>query len=157
MVAEIARRISSDYQGCEPVLVGVLKGAFHFLSDLARQLTIPVQIDFVSVASYGDGTSSSGRIRLVKDIEIDVRDRHILIVEDIVDTGLTLKYLIDHLQSFGPRSVRVCTLLDKHERRQTQVGVEYSGHTLDRGFLVGYGLDYAENYRELRDIYHLKL
>ena len=157
MVDDIARKISSDYQGCELVLVGVLKGAFHFLSDLARQLTVPVQIDFVRVASYGAGTASSGRIRLTKDIEIDIRDRHVLIVEDIVDTGLTLTYLINHLQSFGPRSVKVCTLLDKQERRQAQVGVDYAGHTLEKGFLVGYGLDYAENYRDLPEIYHLKL
>ncbi len=156
MVASIAHQISSDYKGCDLILVGVLKGAFVFLSDLARNLTIPVKIDFINASSYGSDTTSSGEIMLSREIDIDVKDKDLLIVEDIVDTGLTLTYLIDYLKSLDPRSVKVCTLIDKHERRKTKCNLDYSCHKTDRGFLVGYGLDYAEDYRHLPDIYHLK-
>ncbi|QTA90194.1 hypoxanthine phosphoribosyltransferase [Desulfonema magnum] len=156
-VAEIARKISSDYQGRELVLIGILKGAFIFMSDLVRHLTVPVQVDFIRAASYGSETSSSGTITITKEIETDVKNKHVLIIEDIIDTGLTIGYLIDHLKSFGPKSVRVCALLDKKERRSTNVSVDYVCYTVENGFLVGYGLDYAENYRNLPGIYHLKL
>jgi hypoxanthine phosphoribosyltransferase len=157
MVTAAARRISRDYKGRNLVLVGVLNGAFIFLADLARALSIPAQIDFVRVASYGAGTTSSGKLSLTKDLELDVRDKDVLIVEDIVDTGLTLSRLMDHLQSFGPLSVEVCALIDKRERREHTVPVAYVCQVVQEGFLVGYGLDYAEDYRSLPEIYHLKL
>lgn len=157
MVAAVARRISHDYRGRTLVLVGVLNGAFMFLADLVRELSIPVQIDFVRVASYGAGTASSGKINLTKDLELDIQNKDVLVIEDIVDTGLTLSCLIDHLKSFGPRSVRVCALLDKRERRERAVPVDYTCQVVKKGFLVGYGLDYAEDYRSLQEIYHLKL
>ncbi len=157
MVAVVARRISHDYKGRTLVLVGVLNGAFMFLADLVRELSIPAQIDFVRVASYGAGTASSGKINLTKDLELDIQNKDVLVIEDIVDTGLTLSCLIDHLKSFGPRSVRVCALLDKRERRERAVPVDYTCQVVKKGFLVGYGLDYAEDYRSLQEIYHLKL
>ena len=155
-IASIARQISSDYQDRELVLIGVLTGAFIFLSDLIRQLTIPAKVDFIRVASYGAGTSSSGSISLTKDIEIDVKNKDVLIVEDIVDTGLTLRYIVDYLKSFRPKSVKICALVDKLERRETKIELAYVCHIVEEGFLVGYGLDYAENYRYLSGIYHLK-
>jgi hypoxanthine phosphoribosyltransferase len=156
-VAEIAARISSDYHDKELVLIGALKGAFVFLSDLIRQLSIDVRIDFVGASSYGSQTSSSGKIRMTKDIDIDIRNKHVLIVEDIVDTGWTLAYLIKYVQSFEPQSVKVCTLIDKRERRKAPVDVAYACHVVEQGFLVGYGLDFNESYRNLPGIYHMKL
>ena len=157
MVAQVARRISSDYQDHELILIGVLKGAFVFLSDLMLNLSIPVQVDFIRVASYGSDTSSSGRINLTKAVEIDLKNKDVLVVEDIVDTGLTLSYIIDYLKSFKPKTVKVCTLLDKRQRRQADVKVDYACHIVTEGFLVGYGLDYDEDYRNLPEIYHLQL
>jgi hypoxanthine phosphoribosyltransferase len=157
MVAQVARRISSDYQDHELILIGVLKGAFVFLSDLMLNLSIPVQVDFIRVASYGSDTSSSGRINLTKAVEIDVKNKDVLVVEDIVDTGLTLSYIIDYLKSFKPNTVKVCTLLDKRQRRQANVKIDYACHIVTEGFLVGYGLDYDEDYRDLPEIYHLQL
>lgn len=153
----LAQRISSEYQDRELVLVAVLKGAFVFLSDLIRQITIPVKIDFIRLSSYGDDTSSSGAIKITKNVDIDIKDKHVLIVEDIVDTGLTLSWLIDHFKSFNPKTVKVCTLIDKYERRKSHIDIDYVGHVVEKGFLVGYGLDYAEEYRNLSGIYHLKL
>ncbi|MFP4349706.1 MAG: hypoxanthine phosphoribosyltransferase [Desulfococcaceae bacterium] len=155
-VENIARRISADYRGGDLVLIGVLKGAFVFLSDLIRLLTIPVKIDFVHSSSYGDATTSSGNIQLIKGLDLDIKNKDVLIVEDIVDSGLTLSYLIEYLKSFGPRSVKICTMIDKHERRQTRLAVDYACQQVEKGFLVGYGLDFAEDYRELPGIYHLK-
>ena len=157
MVSQVARRISSDYQDHELILIGVLKGAFVFLSDLMLNLSIPVQVDFIRVASYGSDTSSSGRINLTKAVEIDVKNKDVLVVEDIVDTGLTLSYIIDYLKSFEPKTVKVCTLLDKRQRRQANVKIDYACHIVTEGFLVGYGLDYDEDYRDLPEIYQLKL
>ena len=156
-VASTAQKISFDFKNREVVLVGVLKGAFIFLSDLVRQLTIPVQIDFVSASSYGAGTSSSGQVKLTKEIGIDINRKHIIIVEDIVDTGLTTAFLMHYFKSLGAETVKLCTLIDKQERRKTDVKVDYACHVIEKGFLVGYGLDYAEKYRELSEIYHLKL
>jgi hypoxanthine phosphoribosyltransferase len=157
-ISRLAATISEDYRGRELVLVGVLKGAFVFLADLARQLKLDhVKIDFLQASSYGADTVSSENIVLKKDIDIDIHDKDVLVVEDIVDTGLTLAYLIDHLSSRNPRSIRVCAMIDKMERRKATVSVDYAGTTVDQGFLVGYGLDYAENYRNLPEIYHLKL
>ena len=156
-VSHIAQVISADYKDRELILIGILKGAFIFLSDLIRQLSIPVKVDFMCVSSYGDHTTSSGRIKLIKDVDIDINNKDVLIVEDIVDTGNTLSYLVDHLHASGASSVRICTLIDKRERRETDVRVDYACHTVDKGFLVGYGLDYAEFYRNLPEVYHLKL
>ncbi len=157
MVSAVARKISSDYKDRELVLIGVLKGSFIFLADLVRHLTIPVKIDFVRTSSYGAGTSTSGNIHLTKEIEIDVKGKDVLVIEDIVDTGLTLTYLIDYLKSFGPNTVKVCTLLDKQERRKTKIKADYVCHVVEKGFLVGYGLDYAEEYRTLPGIYDMIL
>ncbi len=156
-VIRIAQKISNDYKDRELVIIGVLKGAFIFLADITRNLTIPVKIDFVQASSYGSGTSSSGTIILKKDIEVDIKGKDVLIIEDIVDTGITLSYLIDHLKSFGAKTVRLCTFIDKHERRKTNVKVDYACHIVKEGFLVGYGLDYGEQYRELPEVYHLNL
>jgi len=157
MVVQVADRISSDYQDHELVLIGVLKGAYIFLSDLVRQMSVPVQVDFIGVSSYGSGTSSSGGIHLTKDIEIDVTNKNVLVIEDIVDTGLTLAYIVDYLKSFSPKTVKVCALIDKRERRKSKIKIDYACHRAGEGFLVGYGLDYSENYRDLPEIYRLKL
>lgn len=157
-IRRIAKIISADYQGRELVMVGVLKGAFLFLADLARQLTLEsVKIDFLQASSYGADTVSSENIVLKKDIDIDIRDKDVLVVEDIVDTGLTLAYLIDHLKGLGPRSIKVCAMIDKTERRKAAVAVDYACASVEKGFLVGYGLDHAEQYRNLPEIYHMKL
>ena len=155
-VAAVAKEISKDYHNRGLVLIGVLKGAFVFLSDLVRQLSIPVQIDFVRTSSYGSGISSSEKIQLTKTLEIDIEGKDVLIIEDIIDTGLTLEWLVEHIQSFRPKSVKICTMIDKHERRKSDLRVDYVGHVVQKGFLVGYGLDYAEDYRGLPDICHLK-
>jgi len=157
MVLQMARRISSAYQGHDLVLVSVLKGSFVFLADFMRRLTIPVRIDFVWISSYGSGTTSSEQLILKKGIEIDIADKDVLIVEDIVDTGLTMVFLIDYLNSLKPGSVKICSLLDKQAHRKSQIQVDYACHVIESGFLVGYGLDYAEHYRALPEIYQLKL
>lgn len=157
VVIELAQKISSDYHGRELILITVLKGAFVFLSDLIRQISIPVKVDFIRAASYGSNTSSSGQIQLTKEIEIEINNKDVLVVEDIVDTGLTLSYIVDYLKSFQPYSVKICTLLDKIERREIDIKIDYAGRVVAKGFLVGYGLDYAEDYRNLPGIYDLKL
>jgi hypoxanthine phosphoribosyltransferase len=156
-VNTLARKISEDYRDRDLVIIGVLKGSFIFLSDLVRKLTIPVQIDFVGASSYGSGISTSGNIRLTKKIGVDVKDKDVLLIDDIMDTGLTLAYLVDYLKSFGPRTVKVCIFLDKKERRKKALTIDYMCRVVESGFLVGYGLDYAENYRNLPEIYRLKL
>ncbi len=155
-VALLARQISSDYQDKQLVLIGVLKGAVIFLSDLMRQLTIPVEIDFVQLSSYGNSDFSSGDVLIHKDVSIDVKDKHVLVVEDIIDTGLTLAGLKDHLKARGAKSIRICAMINKLERRKTDMRADYVCHTVNGGFLVGYGLDYAEKYRNLPGICHLK-
>ena len=156
-VANLAKKISADYKNRELVLVGVLKGAFVFLADLCRHLTIEVKVDFVRLASYGMNRSSSGEVRLTKELEIDIQNKDVLIVEDIIDTGLSLTFLVDYLKSFKPRAVRICTMIDKRQRRETDIRIDYAAHVVDKGFLVGYGLDYAEIYRNLPAVYDLKL
>ena len=149
-VLELAAEIDASYPaGRHLHLVSVLKGGFMFLVDLVRRLGRPVTIDFVAVTSYGAGIGSSGVVRLVKDLEIDITDRDVLIVEDIVDTGRTLSWLTDRLGSRHPRSLRTVSLLDKPARRIAHVGVEYVGFTIEDGFVVGYGLDFAERFRQL--------
>ena len=155
-VSDIAQQISHDYKDREVILIGVLKGAFVFLADLIRHLTIPVKIDFIRLASYGCNTSSSGTVCMTKEIEIDIAGKDILVVEDIVDTGLSLEFLIGHLKTLNARSVRLCALIDKRERRQSNLAVDYVGRRIEKGFLVGYGLDYAEGYRHLPAIYDLQ-
>jgi hypoxanthine phosphoribosyltransferase len=157
LVGDLAGRVSSDYRGRELVLVAVLKGAFIFLSDLARKLAFPVKIDFVQAASYGTGLAPTGQIRLIKELGIDIRNKDVLLVEDIIDTGHTIDYLLDYLRTFHPRSLAVCALIDKRERREREIPAAYVGRVVSQGFLVGYGLDYAEEYRNLPGIYDLNL
>jgi hypoxanthine phosphoribosyltransferase len=156
-IIDIAGTISSDYAGKELLLIGILKGAFIFLSDLVRYLSIPVQIDFVRASSYENTMSSSGTVTLTHTVQIDVRNKHILLVEDIVDTGLTLSCIYKYFSTQGPASIKICAFIDKYERREADIRVDYACHTTHEGFLVGYGLDYAENYRGLPGIYHLKI
>jgi len=156
-VMELASQISSDYHGKEPVLIGVLNGAVFFLTDLAREMTIPVKMDFVRAVSYGSGSSSSGSVRLTKGLEIQTRDKPVILIEDIIDTGLTLSKILDIMREKSPESIKICALIDKQERREKNISVDYCGFKLDEGFLVGYGLDYNEQFRCLKDIYKLHL
>lgn len=155
-VKELANQISLDYGETEPVLIGILNGAVFFFADLVREMTIPVRFDFIRAASYGDSTTTSGTIRLTKDLEIPIREKHLLIVEDIVDSGLTLTQIVKMLNVRGPESIKVCALIDKLERREKAVSIDYCGFQVKEGFLVGYGLDYDEQYRYLADIHVLK-
>jgi len=147
--AEMAAEITRDYLDRELVMVGVLKGAFVFLADLARQVELPVEIDFVAVSSYGADTESSGVVKIVKDLDLEIEGKDVLLVEDIVDTGLTLKYLTGMLRERGPSSVEVCALLNKPDARKVDIEVRYCGFDVPPLFVVGYGLDYAERYRQL--------
>ena len=148
-VKELAKKISKDYKGKDLILVGILKGAIVFLSDLIREIDIPVSIDLIQVSSYGASTTSTGAIKLVKDIEIDIEGKDVLIVEDIVDFGYTLDYLLKYLGSKRPRTVGICVLFDKIPRRKIEVPLKYKGFDVPDKFLVGYGLDYADKYRNL--------
>ena len=155
-VAEIAREIERDYEGREIMLISVLRGSFIFMADLCREIQLPCTLDFMSVSSYGTGTSSSGQVQITKDLSEDITGRHILVVEDILDSGNTLSYLLKLLQARHPASVRLCTLLDKPSRRTREVELHYSGFSIPDYFVVGYGLDYAEHYRSLPYIGVLK-
>jgi len=155
-VRVIAEKISRDYREHNLVLVGVLKGAVLFLSDLIRELTIPARIDFVQISSYGGKTVSSEKLLLKKKIELDIRGADVLIIEDIVDTGLTMAFLIGYLSELEPRTIKTCTFLDKCEHRKIAICPDYACHTVGSGFLVGYGLDYNEYYRTLPGVYRLK-
>lgn len=149
-VGELAREIEADYPRDEEIhLVCVLKGGFMFMSDLVRYMSTRVSLDFIAVSSYGSGTKSSGEVRFQKDLDTSLEDRHVIVVEDIVDTGLTLKYLQEILRSRAPRTFRTACLLSKPSRRRVEVPVEYVGFTIEDRFVVGYGLDYAEKYRNL--------
>ncbi|WP_374711334.1 hypoxanthine phosphoribosyltransferase [Symbiobacterium terraclitae] len=148
-VRELGAEISRDLAGQTVLVVGVLKGAFVFCADLLRCLTVPAEVDFMAVSSYGSATESSGVIRILKDLDASVTGKHVLLAEDIVDSGLTLRYLKEYLEHQNPASLRVCVLLDKPARRQTQVAVDYVGFTIPDEFIVGYGIDYAEQYRHL--------
>jgi hypoxanthine phosphoribosyltransferase len=157
-IDEIAQQISSDYRDADMVIIGVLKGAFVFMADLIRRLQIErVAIDFVRLASYGTQSDSCGQIGLLKNFELDIEGKDVLIVEDILDTGLTLAFLYQHLKNYNPRSVKTCVLIDKPQRRKVDIRAEYVCHSVPEGFLVGYGLDYAERYRNLSGIFNLKL
>ncbi len=156
-VDAVARQISSDYTDADLVIIGVLKGAFIFMADLIRRLQLDrMTVDFIRLSSYKGNDHSAGRIDLLKDAEVNLEGKDLLIVEDILDTGLTLTYLRDHLKTMHPRSVKTCVLIDKYERRQVDIEAEYVCHKVKEGFLVGYGLDYAEAYRNLPGIYNLK-
>jgi hypoxanthine phosphoribosyltransferase len=155
-VEELGRRISEDFRDDGLLLVGVLNGAFIFLADLAREIALDLRIDFIRVASYGSGISSSGTITFIKDVEFPVAGKKILLVEDIIDTGRTIARLKEHFLSQGAVSVHVCALIDKKERREVEVQADYTGFDVSEGFLVGYGLDFAEQYRHLPEVYHLE-
>lgn len=156
MVVNMGKRISQDYAGEELVLVGVLKGGFVFLADLMREITIPVDMDLIAVSSYGASTRSSGVVRIIKDMDLNVAGKHVLIVEDLVDTGLTLSYLKELFKTRDPKSVRICTAFDKPTRRKVDIVIEYGGIVVPDKFIVGYGLDYAGKYRNLPDVCTLK-
>ncbi|SJN10668.1 Hypoxanthine-guanine phosphoribosyltransferase [Leucobacter sp. 7(1)] len=151
-LAEMAREIEADYPAEPPLLVGVLKGAVMVMADLARELRFHAQMDWMAVSSYGAGTKSSGVVKILKDLDADIAGRDVLIVEDIIDSGLTLSWLKENLESRGAKSVRICTMLRKPEALKVQVDVAYVGFDIPVQFVVGYGLDYAEDYRNLRDV-----
>jgi hypoxanthine phosphoribosyltransferase len=148
-IAELGEEISRDYAGRDLLLVGVLKGAVFFMADLMRHLTVPCEIDFMAISSYGAATDSSGVVRILKDLDINIEGRNVLIVEDIIDSGLTLAYLMRNLESREPASLEVCCLLTKPERREIDVNVRYTGFEIPNKFVIGYGLDFAERYRNL--------
>ena len=155
-VEEIAQQINRDYADKEILLVSVLRGSFIFMADLARKITRPCRVDFMSVSSYGKSTTSSGQVQITKDLSEDISGMHVIVVEDILDSGNTLSYLLRLLEQRHPASIRLCTLLDKPDRRKVEVAVHYSGFTIPDAFVVGYGLDYAERYRNLPYIGILK-
>ncbi len=148
-VQELGKKITEDYNGQEVIIIGVLKGANVFLADLIREIMLPVYIDFMAVSSYGHSTETSGVVRILKDLDMEIEDKHVLIVEDIVDTGLTLKYITSNLKSRGVASLKICTLLDKPSRRKCNLNIDYIGFEIPDEFIVGYGIDYAERYRNL--------
>jgi len=154
-IKKIGKKISKDYKTSDLVLIGILKGSFIFLSDLTRQISIDHEIDLIGASSY-KGTSSTGQIVFTKQPDLELENRDILLVEDIVDTGNTLLKIIEFVELLNPRSIKICSLIDKHERREVQIKVDYSCFLLDKGFIVGYGLDYNEKYRNLPAIYDLK-
>ncbi|KAB8142105.1 hypoxanthine phosphoribosyltransferase [Chloroflexia bacterium SDU3-3] len=156
-IRELAKQITEDYRELNDLLlVGVLKGSVMFLVDLARNIEVPLAMDFMAISSYGASTQSSGIVRMLKDLDTDINGRHVLIVEDIIDSGLTLAYLVDQLQRRNPASLKICALLNKPERRVSDVAVDYLGFDIPNEFAVGYGLDYAEHYRNLPFIGVLK-
>jgi hypoxanthine phosphoribosyltransferase len=148
-VAELGAEVSADYQGRDLLLIGVLKGAVFFMADLMRHITVPCEVDFMAISSYGDSTDSSGIVRILKDLDINIEGRDVLVVEDIIDSGLTLSYLIRNLESREPASLEVCALMTKPARREIDVPVRYIGFEIPNRFVVGYGLDFGERYRNL--------
>ena len=148
-VAELGAQLAADYAGRDPVLVSVLKGSIIFLADLVRAMPIPLSIDLMEVSSYGASTESSGQVRILKDLSTSIAGREVIVVEDIIDTGLTLNYLLRYLHDKGPASIRICCLLDKPARRLAEIEIDYRGFTIPDRFVIGYGLDYGERYRNL--------
>jgi hypoxanthine phosphoribosyltransferase len=148
-ITELADEVSTDYAQRDLLLIGVLKGAVFFMADLMRQITVPCEVDFMAISSYGGSTDSSGVVRILKDLDINIRDRDVLVVEDIIDSGLTLQYLMRNLRSREPASLEVCALLTKPSRREIEVPVRYVGFEIPNRFVIGYGLDFAERYRNL--------
>ncbi|SHK33424.1 hypoxanthine phosphoribosyltransferase [Paramaledivibacter caminithermalis] len=155
-VIELGKRITEDYKGKDTIVIGVLKGANIFLSDLIRRIEIPITVDFIDVSSYGLSTESSGVVKINKDLDFSIENKDIIIVEDIIDTGLTLKYLLENLKSRKPKSIKICTFLDKPDRRKVDIKIDYLGFKIPDEFIVGYGIDYAEKYRNLPFIASLK-
>jgi hypoxanthine phosphoribosyltransferase len=155
-ISELGKAISKDYAGKELVLIGVLKGSVMFMSDLLKKITIPCSMDFMAVSSYGSSTTSSGVVRILKDLDFEIEGKDVLVVEDIIDSGVTLKYLVEYLKARKANSLEIVCLLDKPERRKAAIAVKYVGFTVPDEFLVGYGLDYAEKYRNLPYIGILK-
>ena len=152
-VDRLANEIKKDYAGKMPLVIGILKGSFIFLADLIRALQMPIEIEFIGAASYGSGDTSSGSVRITKDIDTNIEKREIIVVDDIVDTGLTLNVIMNHLKAKNPASVKLCALVDKPHRRELPIKVDYLGFNTKEDFLVGYGLDYQENYRYLSGLY----
>jgi len=155
-IKRLGREISKEYEGKELFCVGVLKGALMFMADLVRYITIPVAYDFMAISSYGNATKSSGVVRIIKDLDLPIESQHVLVVEDIIDSGLTLNYLINNLRARNIASLKVCTLLDRPFRREVNVPVDYNGFVINDDFVVGYGLDFNQKYRNLTDIYALR-
>ena len=151
-IQEIGKQIDADYDGGPVYLIGILKGACMFLADLARAMKTPARIEFMGISSYGRGKTSSGEVQVTKDLDVSIEGHHVIVIEDIVDSGVTLSYLVQLLQSRKPKSLKLATLLDKPERRQRPVHVDYVGFQIPDEFVVGYGLDYAEDYRNLPDV-----
>lgn len=148
-IAELGKELAADYGDKEPIFIGVLKGVVNFFTDMVRATPIMCQYEFMAVSSYGAGTSTSGTVKMLKDVTCDIKGRHVVILEDILDSGLTLKFVREHLQAMEPASLKICTLLDKPERRKVDVYADYIGFTIPNEFVVGYGLDYNEFYRNL--------
>ena len=155
-IAELGKQVATDYADKEPIFVGVLKGVVNFFTDMVRATPIRCQYEFMAVSSYGSGTTTSGTVKLLKDVTCDIKGRHVVILEDILDTGLTLEFVRDHLLAMEPASLKICTLLDKPERRKVDVYADYIGFTIPNEFVVGFGLDYQEFYRNLPFIGVLK-
>ncbi len=151
-ITELGREITKDYQGRPPLLVGVLKGAFVFMSDLARAIDLPVEFDFMAISSYGSATKTSGVVRIVKDLDLDLAGRDVLVVEDIIDSGLTLNYLRRNLLARNPASLEICALLVREDQQKADLDLRYVGFTIPPAFVIGYGLDVAERYRNLPDV-----
>lgn len=155
-IDEVAGRINADYDGKSVLIIGILNGAFIFAADLVRRLSVPVEIDFVRLSSYGSRAETSGVVQVTKAVELPIEGRHVLVVEDIVDTGTTLAWYLERLREYNPESVKVCALIDKLERREVEIPLDYACFRLDHGFLVGYGLDYSEKHRNLPGIYEVQ-
>ena len=155
-IKEMADTISKDYEGKNPLFICILKGSIFFTTDLLKNLSIPAQVECMAVSSYGKDTKTSGEVKVIKDLNMAIFNRHVIIVEDIVDSGNTLSYLKRLLLQRKPASLKICTLLDKPDRRKVEIDVEYTGFTIPDEFVVGYGLDYAENYRQYDEVYILK-
>ena len=151
-VAKLAAEIRRDYQGKQPLLIGILKGSFVFMADLVRELGLPIEVDFVKLSSYGSGTETSGKVKVVQGLKTPIKGRDVLVVEDIVDTGLTVSFLMDYLRKKKPASLRLCALTDKPSRHEVPVTIDYLGFTVPDKFIVGYGIDWNEKFRHLRDI-----
>ncbi|MCL2843206.1 MAG: hypoxanthine phosphoribosyltransferase [Oscillospiraceae bacterium] len=155
-VVELGQTITADFKDKNPLLIGVLKGSFVFMADLVRALDMPCQLEFMGVSSYGNKSETTGAVKITRDLECDIEGRHVIVIEDILDSGLTLSYLMKYLQNRRPASIEICTLLDKPERRQVEVHPRYKGFAIPDAFVVGYGLDFAESYRNLPYIGVLK-
>ncbi len=154
-IKELAARLDADYADKNPLFICILKGSVFFFTDLLKELTVPAEIDFMAVSSYGDGDTTSGYVKIIKDLGRPIVDRHVVIVEDLIDTGTTLSHLCELLKTRDPASLHICTLMDKPERRLAKVDVTYCGFTIPDEFVIGYGLDYAERYRNLPEVYIL--